>query len=328
MMSNNFLLVGFGSMGRRRAGIMKDILNDVNLIVVDSSEERRKQAQEMGYSAFDSIDSALAHGDVSAALICSAPLTHPAITKPLLEKGISVFNELNLSDEDYPELKKIAAENEVTWFNSNTMLYRKEINTIIGHRKEFSRPVSYSYHIGQYLPDWHPWESYKNFFVADKRTSGIREILAIELAWLTLAFGDAECSCVHRRKLSDLDIGYDDTAVITLTHSDGTLGVLMVDVVCPKPVREFELFGQGLHLFWEGSPTSLYRYDTETKQKVNLPLYENATQLSGYSDNIVEDAYKEELMEFLAVLTGSAQPRYSYEHNMKVLKLIEDIEGR
>ena len=35
--------------------------------------------------------------------------------------------------------------------------------------------------LGQYLPDWHPWESYKSFFVSNKKTNGCRELFAIEL---------------------------------------------------------------------------------------------------------------------------------------------------
>ena len=54
--------------------------------------------------------------------------------------------------------------------------------------QEFSRPVNYIYHIGQYLPDWHPWENYKNFFVGDKRTGGVREIFGIDLPWLCLLY--------------------------------------------------------------------------------------------------------------------------------------------
>ncbi len=325
-MSHNFLLVGFGSMGKRRARLLSEIDPDIKLTVVDSSAERREQASGLGYNVFEDLNNALSVGGYTASLICSAPLTHPEITKKLLENGLCVFSELNLTDECYPELCELAKNSGLLWFNSNTMLYRREIVRIIEHRKEFSSPVCYRYHIGQYLPDWHPWESYKNFFVGDKRTSGIREILAIELAWLIEAFGSAEVLNVQRRRLSSLEIEYDDTAFITLLHADGTLGTLLTDVVSPKPVRDFELFGEGLHLFWEGSPTTLSSYDIDKKEKVNIPLYENATQLKSYSDNIVEDAYRDELNNFIASLDGNESPKYSYEHNLEVLETIEIIE--
>ncbi len=327
-MSDVFLLIGFGSMGKRRARLLAEIDPNIKISVLDSNEERQKQAIEMGYNLCESIQHAVDLGCFTAALICSAPLSHYQLTKELLQAGISVFSELNLNDEGYPELLQLSIDNDVVWFNSNTMLYRREIKRIIERRRGFAKPVSYSYHIGQYLPDWHPWESYKNFFVGDNRTSGIREIFAIELAWLTTAFGDVESFTVNKRRLSNLEVGYDDTVFTMLTHKDGTVGVLIADVVSPKAVRELEIFGEGLHLFWEGSPTTLFEYDVDKKEKKNLSLYQKATQLKGYSDNIVEEAYTDELLNFIAVLKGEAQAEYSYEHNVKVLKLIEDIERR
>ncbi len=60
----------------------------------------------------------------------------------------------------------------------------------MGRIDESSCNFSYTYHVGQYLPDWHPWEDIKDFFVNDKRTNGNREILVRELPWLTETFGE------------------------------------------------------------------------------------------------------------------------------------------
>ena len=52
---------------------------------------------------------------------------------------------------------------------SSTLQYRKEIQFIKEEVKKVSGKVNYIYHVGQYLPDWHPWENYKDFFVGDAR---------------------------------------------------------------------------------------------------------------------------------------------------------------
>ena len=46
------------------------------------------------------------------------------------------------------------------------------------------RPLAFTYQVGQYLPDWHPWESYKDFYVSKRATGAYREIVPFELAWL------------------------------------------------------------------------------------------------------------------------------------------------
>ena len=96
-----------------------------------------------------------------------------------------------------------------TLFLSSTFFYREEIRYI---RSKISndKKWNYSYHIGQYLPDWHPWESYKDFFLGDKRTNGCREIMAIELPWLTGTFGEVDRVNVLSDKLTGLNIDYKD----------------------------------------------------------------------------------------------------------------------
>ncbi|MDE6927475.1 MAG: hypothetical protein K2P06_01985, partial [Muribaculaceae bacterium] len=66
----------------------------------------------------------------------------------------------------------------------------------------------YIYHVGQYLPEWHPWENYQDFFVGDKRTNGCREIMAIEFPWLIETFGEIREVSVLHDKMSHLNIDY------------------------------------------------------------------------------------------------------------------------
>ena len=206
------------------------------------------------------------------------------------------------------------------------MLYRGETQYIKRRVQEFSKPVNYIYHIGQYLPDWHPWENYKNFFVGDKRTGGVREIFGIDLPWLLDTFGPVKHVYVEKDKLSALEIDYPDTYFTVLRHENGTKGVLAVDVVSPKAVRNFEVFGEGLRLFWEGSPRSLAECASVKKCRVPVDTYASVEHDARYSDNIVENAYADELAEFFAVLEGRGAARYSFEKDKETIALIERIE--
>ena len=49
--------------------------------------------------------------------------------------------------------------------------------------------------------------------------------------------------------------------------------------------------------------------------------------LSRYSDNIVENAYVDELTNFFAVLKGEEQPRWSFEKDLKAIELMDKIEN-
>ena len=188
----------------------------------------------------------------------------------------------------------------------------------------FGKPVHYIYHIGQYLPDWHPWENYKNFFVGNARTGGVREIFGIDLPWLLDAFGDVESVTVQKDTISDLGLPYPDCVTLLLRHKGGVQGVLAADVVSRKAVRSFECFGDGIHLFWEGNPKALYEFKDGDKQPVNT--YASFEHDSRYSDNVVENAYVDELTNFFGVMKGDEQPKWSFEKDLKAIELMDFVE--
>lgn len=318
------LIVGLGSMGKRRARLLKGIDSGIALCGVDSAEARRTEAEGLGIAAYESIGAACAAEKPDAALVCTAPLTHAGIIRTLLENGLPVFTELNLVKDGYEENMALAREKGLPLFLSSTMLYRGETQYIKRQVDEFGGKVNYIYHIGQYLPDWHPWENYKNFFVGDKRSGGVREIFGIELPWLLDTFGPVAHIHVEKDSISALEVPYDDSCFVTIRHENGVKGILAVDVVSPKAVRNFEVFGEGLHLFWEGNPKALYRF--ENGQKTPVDTYGSFEHDPRYSDNIVENAYVDELTNFLAVLRGEEKARYSFEKDLEAIRLMDEIE--
>lgn len=324
------LIVGLGSMGKRRARLIKGIDPAIQVFGVDSSAQRRTQAAELGITAYAGIAEALAAGQYDAGLVCTAPITHAGIIHKLLQGGLPVFTELNLVSDGYAENMALAKQKGLPLFLSSTMLYRGETQYIKKRVQEFKAQggkVNYIYHIGQYLPDWHPWENYKNFFVGDKRTGGVREIFGIDLPWLVDCFGEVTGVHAEKDKISQLEVDYPDSYFVTLRHADGTKGILAADVVSPKAVRNFECFGEGLHLFWEGNPKALYDFDHASGEKRPVNTYASFEHDSRYSDNIVENAYVDELTNFFAVLQGKQQPRWSFEKDQQVIDLIEKIEA-
>lgn len=318
------MIVGLGSMGKRRARLLKGLVPQVQIVGVDSTPSRREEAEKLGYETCCSVQEAL-EKQPQAAFVCTSPASHAGIIASLLEACVPTFTELNLVDDGYAELQALAAQKNVPLFLSSTMLYRGETRYIRDQVQSFDGPVSYIYHIGQYLPDWHPWENYQNFFVGDRRTNGCREIFGIELPWLLETFGEAQIVSVQQDHLTKLKIDYPDSWFVQLRHANGTKGFLAVDVASPKAVRNFECFGEGLHLFWEGNPKALYRFNIETSAKEFVDVYGSFEHDSRYSDNIVENAYVDEIAEFLAVIKGEAQARYSYAQDQRCIDLMNAI---
>jgi len=324
-MVKKVLIVGMGSMGRRRARLLKKMDSSIIICGIDSNEERTVQSLGKDFDvAYTDLKEGIAKFQPEAGIVSTSPSSHHSIISVLLERGVHVFTELNLVSDGYKEMMTMAAEKKVTLFLSSTLLYRKDLEYII--EQTSGKKVNYNYHSGQYLPDWHPWESYKNFFVHDIRTNGCREIFAIDLPWILAAMGPVKDITVLCDNLSDLEVGYPDNYMVQVLHENGSKGAILVDIVSRKAVRTLEVYSDELYLKWEGNPNALYRYQPEQKTMERIETYGAIDKDSRYSDTIIENAYEEELRTFLAVIEGKAKPRYTFADDLKTLALIDRIE--
>lgn len=317
------VVIGLGSMGKRRIRLIRDMYPSMEMYGVDGRSDRREEAAaQFGIRTAESIDSV--DFGIDCAFVCTSPLSHAAIIHDCLEKGWNVFTELNLVDTGYEENMALAEEKGLTLFLSSTFFYREEIR-YIRSRIGGDRKWNYIYHIGQYLPDWHPWENYKDFFVGDKRTNGCREIMAIELPWLIGTFGEVSDVKAVSDRMTELKIGFDDNYMIRLTHKNGNKGTLIVDVVSPVAVRKLEAYAEGSYLSWNGTPDSVCEYDSSDKKLKNVVLTEKMEHKEGYSTFIVENAYKNEIREFFDVLAKTKEPLYGFRQDREILALIDKI---
>ncbi|MBR4174577.1 MAG: Gfo/Idh/MocA family oxidoreductase [Lachnospiraceae bacterium] len=319
----NIVVIGLGSMGKRRIRLIKEMYPEYHVMGVDGREDRRKEAADLfdmqTFESMGAVDS-----DVDCAFISTSPLSHASIISECLQRGWHVFTELNLVDTGYDDNMKLAHDKGVTLFLSSTFFYREEIRYIRSKITD-DKKWNYVYHIGQYLPDWHPWENYKDFFVGDKRTNGCREIMAIELPWLTGTFGNVSDAKVVSDKMTDLNIGFDDNYMMVLEHENGNKGTLIVDVVSPVAVRKLEVYSEGAYLSWNGTPDSVSEFDPEAKKLNPVVLNEAAEHMEGYSSFVVENAYKNEIREFFDVVLNGKTPLYGFEQDKKILELIDRL---
>ena len=319
----NIAVIGLGSMGKRRIRLIHEMYPEYLIVGIDGREDRREEAEELyGIKTAESLDKI--EIIIDSAFICTSPLSHAAIIKECLGRGWNVFTELNLVDTGYEENIQLAKKKGCTLFLSSTFFYREEIRYI---RSKISKDNkwNYIYHIGQYLPDWHPWENFKDFFIGDKRTNGCREIMAIELPWLVGTFGEVCDSHVLADKITGLNIGFNDNYMIQLTHANGNKGVLIVDVVSPVAVRKLEAYSEGKYLSWDGTPDSIKEFDQTDKKLKAIELFEKTEHKEGYSAFIVENAYKNEIKEFFDVVEGVKQPLYGFQQDKEILKLIDSL---
>lgn len=321
-------MIGLGSMGKRRIRLLFE-RKGIDIYGIDSNQDRCQEViDRFGLRCFPSVKEAVQTEAIEAALICTSPLSHASIIKECLGYNLHIFTEINLVSDGYEENMKLAKEKGLVLFLSSTFLYQRETLKIIEQvRSSNISKLNYIYHVGQYLPDWHPWESYNSYFIGNPRTNGCREILTIDLPWIVTAFGNIKNVQVLKSKNTVLNINYDDNYLIMLEHETGAKGVFAVDVVARKAVRHFEVYGEDLHVTWDGTPDTLYGYDIEKKEDVRL-LIDTATEhVEGYSNLIDENPYRDELDAFLAAINIGKEPMWDFEKDLALLGIIDQVES-
>jgi predicted dehydrogenase len=322
------IVTGLGSMGRRRIRLIRGIDPAIHIVGADTNPARQREAEaQFGIETFSSMEHALADGNADAVFVSTAPLSHAALIEKALMAGCHIFTEINLVTDGYAHNTALAREKGLVLFLSSTMLYRREIRYIKERCAGQGTALSYLYHVGQYLPDWHPWESYQDFFVSEPRSNGCRELMAIEFPWLTDSFGRVVSVQKTCGNMTELKIGTPDFYQLLIGHENGISGVFCVDIASQKAVRNLEVYGADLHISWDGTPEGLQRYEMAEKQSLPIRLYEQGvTSLSAYNQTVVEDAYLHEIEHFFRVLSGTEEPLYDFEQDQEILNLIDEIE--
>lgn len=320
----NICVIGLGSMGRRRIRLLKKINSDFIIVGIDNNLERAKAVgEECGMACYSSIE--VVNELLDCAFICTTPQSHGELIKRCLQMGCHVFSEINLINDLYKENIQLAKEKKKVLFLSSTPFYKAEMQFINKRLRQNEKPCVYQYHVGQYLPDWHPWDNLKEFFVSRRVTNGCRELLAIELPWMQETFGKITRVNVIKRKLTALDLEFPDTYLVQLEHESGSAGSLIVDIVSRQAVRQLEVLNEEIYIRWNGTPDSLFEKNIESGELIQIQPGEYIHE-QGYGDFINEYAYIKEIEEFFGVINGG-QASYSFEKDYEILEIIDKIES-
>lgn len=317
------IVIGLGSMGKRRIRLLNQLDTTIKVIGIDNKIDRVNEVKET-YGIDCLTDISELTEQVDCAFVCTSPQYHADIIYECLNRNMHVFSEINLVKNRYEENIQLAEKMGKVLFLSSTPLYKSEMQYIDSEVKKNTKKCAYNYHVGQYLPDWHPWDNLKEFFIGNKETNGCRELLAIELPWIQNTFGKIKDIQVIKRNITSLQIDFPDIYMIQIEHENGNIGNLLIDVVSRQAVRHLEVWGEDIYIKWDGTPDSLYQKDIQTGEMKNIPTGEYIHE-KGYEALINEYAYLMEIREFFEVLQGK-KIRYGFEQDAETLSWIDEVE--
>lgn len=319
-----FLIVGLGSMGKRRIRNLQN-LNAGEIIGFDLREDKRKEAEERyKIKTFEDFEKAMAE-DPDALIISTSPDLHMKYAMIAAKENKHFFTEASVVDEGMEELIKLIKDKNIVAAPSCTMRFHPAIKKIkeLVEERAVGRPLVFTHHSGQYLPDWHPWEDYRKFYVAKRETGAAREIVPFELMWLTWLLGDVEEVCCIKGKVSELDVDIDDTYQVLLKFKNGVFGHLLVDVIARAPVRFFRLLCDEGTIEWSWIPNVIRVFRASDKKWEEHPVDEGPPEKEYIAG---ERMYIEEMEHFVRAIQRKEKYPYTFEEDLKILKILQAAE--
>ena len=321
-----FLIVGLGSMGKRRIRNLHALGFD-SITGFDLRNDRRLEAEgKYGIKTIDDL-SKIDLRKLTAMFISVPPDKHMLYANIASDAGVHCFIEASVVKDGIAELIEKTKNSSLKIYASSTFRFHPTVKKIKQLIDEgcLGTISNFSYHSGQYLPDWHPWESIKDFYVSKRETSGCREIVPFELSWLSWILGDVKRITGFNEKTIDLDVDIDDVYAFAVHFQNGAVGTMLIDVVSRQHIRHLVLNGEKGQLIWNWQDKFLKFYDAKESSFVHYYEPEGAAAI-GYSKLIIEEMYIEEIRAFIESIENDSEVVQTLESDLRILDCLYAIE--
>lgn len=322
-----FLIVGLGSMGKRRVRCLK-ALGFEEITGFDQRKDRRAEAEDL--YGIRTISSLRAAGPRSfdALVISTPPDMHKTYMELALKLNRPAFVEASVISEGLPAISAAARKKGLLIAPSCTLRFHPAIKDIkdIVKSGRYGKVTNLSYHSGQYLPDWHPWEPVKDYYVSRQQTGGGREIVPFELTWFVDVLGFPKD--IKGFFGGTMDVGADiaDTYSVVMRWRD-FYGTMLVDVVSRYAVRHLILNMERGQIMWRWDQPRVNLYDAPAGRWITYGQKQTRAA-RGYNVNIAEEMYIEEISAFVAAVQGRRAFPNTLDDDIRVLRLLEKAEAR
>ena len=327
-MKDKFLVIGLGSMGKRRIRCLQ-ALGKLDICGFDTRSDRRDEvAEQYGITCYDDFESALDQEKIGAFIISVPPDLHHYYMSVGVERGIPFFVEASVVDDGMAELIGQLKLKPVVAAPSATLAFHPAIAIIEEKVKSgaLGKISNIMHHSGQYLPDWHTYEAVSDYYVSNPVTGGGREIVPFELSWFTKVFGFPARVCGNYRKTITITGAerIDDTYNALFDYGN-VLASFTVDVVSRHATRRLLINGDQKQLIWDWDENQVRLFDPATGVWEGI-AYHAGTAAAGYNANIGEGMYVAEISNFIDAIEGKRPFLNTMENDHNVLKLLYAIE--
>ena len=268
-----FLIIGFGSIGRRHFRNLLS-LDEKDILFYRTNSSTLSDQEIEGYPLETDLKAALAHHP-DAVIIANPTALHLDAAIPAARQGCHILLEKPVSHtrERIQEVKDALRQGGGKVLVGYQFRYHPNLIQIKGllDANYIGRPLSFRSHWGEYLPDWHPWEDYRLSYSARKDLGG-GVILTLchgfdYLRWL-LGEGKVHGSVVGTANSLEIDV--EDSAEIILEFGNQIIGSMHLNYTQIPGKHTLEIAGTKGSIFWDYYQNTVQAHQLTTGGEADL----------------------------------------------------------
>jgi predicted dehydrogenase len=308
-----FLIAGLGSIGRRHLRNLA-ALGQNDILLFRTHHATLDDAELAPYPVETDLEVALAHHP-DAVIIANPTALHMQVAVPAAQQGCAIFLEKPLAyrPEDLRELEQVLQNGHACFFSA----YQFRFNPGLAKVKQLldegaiGRPLSFQSYWGEYLPDWHPWEDYRQSYAARKELGGgVVLTLCHPMDYLRWLFGEVREVFAFTGHLSELEVDVEDLAEAVLSFENDVTGNLHLDYYRRSKRHDLEISGTQGTLNWDYADSAVRLRTPQGEQVFPAP--------QGFERN---QMFLDEMAHFIELTAGKTTSRCTFEDGKKALEL-------
>jgi len=259
-----FLIAGLGSIGRRHLRNLV-ALGQEDILLYRTHRSTLPEDELAAYPVETDLAAALAHHP-DAVIVANPTALHMEVALPAARAGCHLLLEKPIADRVDAQvelLRQTAVENQVRILVG----FQFRFHPVLGKIKalldsgNLGRVLSFRVHWGEYLPDWHPWEDYRQGYAARKELGGgVVNTLCHPLDYVRWLMGEVSSLSAHTGQVSGLELDVEDVAEIVLSLSNGAIGSIHLDYFQRLPQHSLTIYLEQGQIQWNNTSGAVQVY--------------------------------------------------------------------
>ncbi len=322
-----FLIAGLGSIGRRHFRNLI-ALGEKDIVLLRTRKATLPDDELAGYPVETDLREALQKHKPDAVIVANPTSLHLEVAIPAAEAGCAILLEKPISDslERLDVLQQAAQKSGSQILVGFQFRYHPTLNKAyeLIQSNAIGKVLTVHAHWGEYVPQWHPWEDYRQSYAARADLGGgVIRTLTHPLDYLRYLIGEIDTLWSFNGHISALEMDVEDIAEIGLKFTNGAIGGVHLNYVQRPPVHRFEIVGTQGTLRWDNADGVLHLYQLPApfgsfSDNPPAPITQTFAPPDGFERN---QLFVAQTRHFIEIVRGEAEPVCNLEDGIQALRL-------